>query len=109
VHVVRGVPPDVENKINRGETECTRIKMGEGIAGRVAQTKKYILSNDVNDDSSFKRSERSFVNSILCMPLIANEEVIGVINLTNKRSGGKSAPKTWTWYPPGKPGRDNDI
>ncbi|HLD82955.1 MAG TPA: GAF domain-containing protein [Candidatus Omnitrophota bacterium] len=36
VHVVRGVPPDVEAKINKGEMECTRIKVGDGIAGKVA-------------------------------------------------------------------------
>jgi len=38
VHVVRGMPPEVEDKINSGEKECTRIKVGEGIAGEVAAT-----------------------------------------------------------------------
>jgi len=93
VNVVRGVPPDVEDKINRGETACTRIKVGEGIAGRVAETQKYILSNDVRQDAGFKRSDSSYVDSILCMPLVANNETIGVINLTNKRKGGKFSPE----------------
>jgi diguanylate cyclase (GGDEF)-like protein len=89
VHVVRGVPPEVEAKINRGEMECTRIKVGEGVAGQVAATKQHILLNNAGDDSRFKKSDKSFVESILCMPLIANDEVIGVINLTNKNKGGK--------------------
>lgn len=89
VHVVRGMPPDVEAKINRGEMECTRIKLGEGIAGKVAATKQHLLVNEVTADERFKKSDKSFVESILCMPLIANDEVIGVINLTNKNKGGK--------------------
>ncbi|MBU1125947.1 MAG: sensor domain-containing diguanylate cyclase, partial [Candidatus Omnitrophica bacterium] len=89
VHVVRGVPPEVEEKINKGAMECTRIKVGEGIAGKVAETKQYMLVNETKDDNRFKKSSGSFVDSILCMPLIANEEVIGVVNLTNKKKGGK--------------------
>lgn len=89
VHVVRGVPADVETKINRGEMECTRIKVGEGVAGKVAATKQYLLVNEAREDDRFKKSDRSFVDSILCMPLIANDEVIGVVNLTNKKDGGK--------------------
>ncbi len=89
VHVVRGVPPDIEEKINKGEMECTRIKVGEGIAGRVAETRKHLLINEARDDKRFKKSAVSHVDSILCMPLIANEETIGVVNLTNKKQGGK--------------------
>lgn len=89
VHVVRGVPPDVEEKINSGEIECTKIKMGEGVAGKVASTRQHLLINEAREDERFKKSSSSFVDSILCMPLIVNEECIGVINLTNKRRGGK--------------------
>ena len=89
VHVVRGVPPDVEAKINRGEMECQRIKVGDGIAGRVAASKEYLLVNETKEDRRFQRSATSYVDSILCMPLIANDEVIGVINLTNKKKGGR--------------------
>ncbi len=89
VHVVRGVPPDVEAKINSGEMDCTRIKVGEGVAGKVAATRQHLLINEVSEDERFKKTDRSFVDSILCMPLIANDEVIGVVNLTNKKDGGK--------------------
>lgn len=88
IHVVRGVPPEVETQINAGIMECKRIKLGEGLAGTVAQDKEPILVEDAAKDDRFKDSRDSFVKSILCMPLIANDEVIGVINLTNKKSGG---------------------
>lgn len=89
VHVVRGIPPDVEAKINAGVMETKRIKKGEGIAGRVAETQEHMLVNDVHNDDRFKEASGSFVDSILCMPLVANDEIIGVINLTNKEAGGK--------------------
>jgi len=89
VHVVRGIPPEVEAKINSGEMECTRIRFGEGVAGKVAAQRQHLLLNEVREDNRFKQSGTSYVDSILCMPLIANDEVIGVINLTNKKQGGK--------------------
>jgi len=89
VHVVRGVPPDVEEKINNGTMECKRIRVGEGVAGRVAETKKYLLVNDVDKDDRFEKSASSHVDSLLCMPLVVNDDVIGVVNLTNKKDGGK--------------------
>ena len=52
-------------------------------------TKQYLLVNEAKEDERFKKSAGSFVDSILCMPLIANDEVIGVVNLTNKKQGGK--------------------
>ncbi len=89
VKVVRGIDPLDEAKINQGEIETTRIKVGEGVAGKVAKTKKPMLINEVGKDKQFKKSNKSNVNSIICMPLIANEECIGVMNITNKLSGEK--------------------
>lgn len=89
VKVVRGIDPLQEAKINRGEVETTRIKLGEGIAGKVAATKKPMIVNEVAKDANFKQSDKSNVNSIICMPLIANDECIGVMNITNKLSGEK--------------------
>ncbi len=87
VKVVRGIDPVQEAKINRGEVETTKIKVGEGIAGKVAATKKYMIVNEVGKDTQFKKSDQSNVNSILCMPLVANDECIGVMNITNKHTG----------------------
>lgn len=89
VKVVRGIDPIEEEKINRGEVECTKIKVGEGIAGKAAKLKKPVLVNEVKKEAAFKKSDRSRVDSIICMPLIANDECIGVMNITNKLSGEK--------------------
>jgi diguanylate cyclase (GGDEF)-like protein len=88
VHAVRGVPPDIEAKISSGEIDCAKLKLAEGVAGKVAATKKYILINNASEDGRFKKDKGSFVNSILCMPLVINDKAIGVINLTNKTKGG---------------------
>jgi diguanylate cyclase (GGDEF)-like protein len=89
VSVVRGIDPMEEAKINSGEIECTRIKVGEGIAGKVAATRKPIILNKARESKEFLQSKRSNVDSIICMPLVANDEVIGVMNITNKLSGGE--------------------
>lgn len=88
VRVVQGLPDRVvEKKINDGEMECTSFASGEGIAGRVFAEKKPIIVNDVSKHDDFSNREASNVQSILCIPLIVDEEPIGVINITNKKSG----------------------
>ncbi len=57
-----------------------RIKMGEGIVGRAAQTARSILVNDVRDDPTYIESLPS-VRSELAVPLIVKKRVIGVIDL----------------------------
>lgn len=88
VKVVFGLPDkETEEKINDGLLECTTIRIGEGIAGDVLVSKRAIITNLGSDDPKFKHSEVSRVSSILCVPLIANGEAIGVINITNKMDG----------------------
>ncbi|OGI22536.1 MAG: hypothetical protein A2287_08355 [Candidatus Melainabacteria bacterium RIFOXYA12_FULL_32_12] len=89
VKVVHGLPDkEIEDKINEGLIQCTRIKVGEGIAGEVFHTKKPIITNLGSSDPRFKQSSNSRVSSILCVPLVVKGEAIGVINITNKLSGG---------------------
>lgn len=88
VKVVYGLPDkEVEEKINDGLIECTKIKIGEGIAGEVFSTKRAIITNLGSDDPRFKQSHQSRVTSILCIPLIVKGESIGVINISNKLNG----------------------
>lgn len=85
IKVVHGLPDkDIEEKINEGTIECTRIKVGEGIAGEAFLTKKPIIANLGSFDPKFKQSSSSNVSSILCLPLVFKNECIGVINITNK-------------------------
>lgn len=86
VRVVKGLPdPRDEEAINNGERECTTFAIGEGIAGRVFQTQEPILINAADKDDRYESRDDSNVASILCLPLVASDEPIGVINITNKK------------------------
>ncbi|MDH3379380.1 MAG: sensor domain-containing diguanylate cyclase [Gammaproteobacteria bacterium] len=87
IKVVRGIDPVVERQINDGEVECTKINVGEGIAGKVVKTGRYMVVDDVSTDSNFKKSDRSNVENIICIPLTTADAHIGVMNITNKKSG----------------------
>lgn len=79
---------NLETEINNGLVECSKIKVGEGIAGTVFVEKKSIISNlGQNDPRFINNGQELNVNSLLCVPLIAKGEPIGVINITNKLNG----------------------
>ena len=78
---------DYQDKVNSNEIECRSFKPGEGIAGRVFVTAKPMVVNDIQDEDLFVRSETSYVESIVCIPMVVYSDVIGVINVTNKKTG----------------------
>lgn len=84
VSVVYGIDPDIAEKISRGEVKTKRFKIGEGIAGQVAQSKKPIVINNTSKSAKFVSKDTSNVSSILCVPLIVHEDLLGVLNITNK-------------------------
>jgi sigma-B regulation protein RsbU (phosphoserine phosphatase) len=57
-----------------------RIKVGEGIAGRAAQTRRSVLVNDVLKDPSYIQT-LSPIRSELAVPLITKNRLIGVMDL----------------------------
>jgi diguanylate cyclase (GGDEF)-like protein len=69
-----------------------RVKIGEGVAGWVAQTGKPTIVNDTSRDPRFARrfdSQTHFqTRNILCAPLISRGRTIGVVQVIN-RVGGK--------------------
>ncbi len=69
----------------------TTIKMGQGIAGYVAAQGKSIIVNDVQRSPHFFPSvdiATGFkTKSALCVPMISQGKVIGVIELLNKLGG----------------------
>jgi GAF domain-containing protein len=76
-----------QEKVNNNEIECRSFKPGEGIAGRVYTTAKPIVVNNIKEDDVFIDPEKSYVRSIACIPMVVFSDVIGVINVTNKRHG----------------------
>lgn len=76
-----------QEKVNNNEIRCRSFKPGEGIAGRVFLTARPIVVNNIKKDDVFVDSEASYVRSIACIPMVVYNDVIGVINVTNKRYG----------------------
>src|SRR6516165_10849373 len=57
-----------------------RIKVGEGIVGRAAQTRRSVRVADVREDPEYTQSPPA-IRSELAVPLIFKKRVIGVIDL----------------------------
>ena len=83
----------------RGETgdqqalkEGLRLKLGEGIAGIVAQTRASLNVAEAQTDPRVHRNADSISNfdtrSLLALPLVENDELLGVLELVNKVGGG---------------------
>lgn len=78
----RGVPPEI--------AERALLRLGEGIAGSVAHRGEPRLVRDARAESGHDGPYLS--NSALCVPLRLPGEVLGVINVSNKRSVGQGGP-----------------
>jgi signal transduction histidine kinase/DNA-binding response OmpR family regulator len=89
----RGISDGLAGKI--------RVRIGDGIAGWVAKEGKPILVKDAQTDprtenslcrnapAETPKSEGSFISApiVLSIPISIHEKTLGVINVTNKRSG----------------------
>ena len=68
-----------------------RLKIGEGIAGWVAQTEKPLICPDPYRDERFSQqfdAESGFhTRSILCVPLKSKDRLMGVLEVLNKKGG----------------------
>lgn len=81
---------------NADKLRGLKLPKGEGIAGWVSETGKPVIVRDVNKDSRFSSRVDNFTgfqtNSIIGVPLIADQKVFGVIELINKLDGGSFTP-----------------
>lgn len=68
-----------------------RVKLGQGIAGWVAQSGRSEIVNDVYNDTRFFSKPDSIsgftTHSIICVPLMVEGEVIGILEAINKQVG----------------------
>jgi signal transduction histidine kinase len=68
-----------------------KLKLGEGVAGRVVQTGRPMVSQDVKTEKSFSTKyddKTGFkTRSMICVPLILRDKPIGALQVLNKRSG----------------------
>ena len=90
VKVVYGLKDkEQEEAINNGLVECSKISPNTGIAGKVYTEKKSIITNLGGKDPRFNslNDANNNISSLICVPLIAKGECIGIINITNKKNG----------------------
>ncbi|GFO59915.1 diguanylate cyclase [Geomonas silvestris] len=66
--------------------QCLPMKVGKGIAGKVAQTGQPLVVNDVEKDSRVAMINRPRFKSkaLICIPLKLKDKIIGVLNLSDK-------------------------
>jgi len=79
IHLAMGLSPFI--------VKNTRIKLGEGVSGWVAQKGRPLLIQDISKDKRFRRKEggRYSTNSLLSVPLKVKGKTIGVLNVNNKK------------------------
>jgi signal transduction histidine kinase len=69
-----------------------RLKLGQGIAGTAASTRKSINVEEASNDPRFFRdadaASQFHTRSLLAVPLVEHDELIGVVEVLNKRGGG---------------------
>ncbi len=71
--------------LSEGIVENARHKVGEGISGWVAMRKEPLLVKDIDKDKRFlKRNGRYHNDSLLSVPLLMTDKVLGVLNVSNK-------------------------
>jgi PAS domain S-box-containing protein len=68
-----------------------KLKLGEGVAGWVAQEKTGIIVQNAYDDyrfySSFDKDTGFKTKAIACSPIFSQDEVIGILEAINPRKG----------------------
>ncbi|HLB25028.1 MAG TPA: GAF domain-containing protein, partial [Nitrospirota bacterium] len=80
--------------LHREIIEKTRTKVGDGVAGMVAKTGKPLLINDIEElKKAFPRlrtsTDAGSYESSLVVPIKDEGSVIAVLNISDKKDGGK--------------------
>jgi hypothetical protein len=67
-----------------------RVRLGEGVAGKVAATREPLLVQDVDEARSHPllRDEHFTTGSFISFPLVYHGSLVGVVNLTNRAMHG---------------------
>ncbi|MFO0752206.1 MAG: GAF domain-containing protein [Thermodesulfovibrionales bacterium] len=67
-----------------------RVKRGEGIAGRVAESRTPVLVEAIEKDPRFqglKRDGRYKTRSFISCPVVSRDRLLGVLNINDKKEG----------------------
>ena len=78
IAAAKGIAPNI--------TEGARVKIGQGVAGKVAANREPIIVQDVTETKGHPllKDEYFTSGSFISFPLVYHDELIGVVNLTNR-------------------------
>ncbi|MHB0884808.1 MAG: GAF domain-containing protein [Bacillota bacterium] len=68
-----------------------RLKVGQGMIGQAALTRKIQLANDVTKNPHFIRDFSVMTQSELCLPMIRDARLLGVLDLQSRRPNAFTA------------------
>jgi hypothetical protein len=82
IAAARGIAPTV--------VDGTRTRLGEGVAGRVAASREPLLVQDVAEANAHPLLQDQYftTGSFISFPLVYHDELVGVVNLTNRAQHG---------------------
>jgi putative methionine-R-sulfoxide reductase with GAF domain len=82
IAAAKGIAPNI--------TEGARVKIGKGVSGKVAANREPILVQDVAEakDHPLLKDEYFTSGSFISFPLVYHDELVGVVNLTNRVMSG---------------------
>ena len=77
------------NGLDRYQIGRARVPFGEGVTGRVAKSREPLVIPDVSQDERFLWvrgiDQRRFVASMLSVPLVWNDRIVGVLNVQTEK------------------------
>jgi diguanylate cyclase (GGDEF)-like protein len=73
--------------INKWIAKNIRVRVGEGIAGRVYKEGRPLIVTDIERNLSTHKKPSYRTGSFVCIPLKIGDETIGVLNFADKGSG----------------------
>lgn len=74
----------LEGILPEGSGSVVRVPLGTGIAGHVARTRASYRTGDVSSDPHYNPLGAFHIKSELAVPLIAGDEVVGVLNVESE-------------------------
>jgi hypothetical protein len=82
IAAAKGIAPNI--------TEGARVRIGHGVSGKVAATREPIIVQDVTEanEHPLLKDEYFTSGSFISFPLVYLDELVGVVNLTNRVRAG---------------------
>jgi len=80
---------EVSSGLDKGMERSLAVELGSGPSGYCGLMRQPLLVEDISEDARFQKFAVPFYlgKSFLCVPLVARDELIGVLNIADKANG----------------------